>query len=246
MTYRPREFWEQRLTEQFDLRGTGETGMPLAYNRACYALRRDVLTRALAAQGVTPSGKTVLDVGCGTGFFVDYYSSRGARVTGLDLAAVSVERLRARFPEARFLQGDISETELAERFDIVNVFDVLYHIVDEVRWESAVRRLARATKPGGLMLVTDLFTDSDGLAEHNRIRPLERYRELLEAEGLTIGPRYPTHVLLNTDLGPLRFLNRAPGLLRAIDQVLLRVGAGGGANHLLVSRRPLTAGPSGG
>src|SRR5262249_33853778 len=52
VTYRPQEFWEQRLAEQFDLRGTGEAGLPLAYNRACYTLRADVLTRALERAGV--------------------------------------------------------------------------------------------------------------------------------------------------------------------------------------------------
>ena len=44
--YQPRDFWERRLSEHFDLRGTGETGLSLAYNRACYALRRSVLARA--------------------------------------------------------------------------------------------------------------------------------------------------------------------------------------------------------
>ena len=53
MSYRPQEFWEQRLAEQFDLRGTGETGLSLAYNRACYALRAEVLTRA--PDGDTPA-----------------------------------------------------------------------------------------------------------------------------------------------------------------------------------------------
>ncbi|MBI3538891.1 MAG: class I SAM-dependent methyltransferase, partial [Candidatus Eisenbacteria bacterium] len=60
MTYRPREFWEQRLSEQFDLRGTGETGLSLAYNRACYALRGETLDRALAVQGLDPRGRRVL------------------------------------------------------------------------------------------------------------------------------------------------------------------------------------------
>src|SRR5437016_5011730 len=32
VSYRPREFWDRRLSEQFDLRGTGETGLSLAYN----------------------------------------------------------------------------------------------------------------------------------------------------------------------------------------------------------------------
>ena len=66
MTYRPQEFWEQRLSEQFDLRGTGETTMSAAYNVACYQLRAEVLDAALARVGVDPKAKRVLDVGCGT------------------------------------------------------------------------------------------------------------------------------------------------------------------------------------
>ena len=98
VTYRPKEFWEQRLGEHFDLRGTGETGLPLAYNQACYALRRHELERALRDAGVSLTGKRVLDVGSGTGFFVAFYLERGADVTGLDLAEVSVERLRQQLP----------------------------------------------------------------------------------------------------------------------------------------------------
>ena len=49
----------------------------------------------------------------------------------------------------------------------------------------------------------------------------------------------PTHLLLNSDLGPWRFLNRAPALLYAIDVTLLALGLGRGerTNKLLVARR---------
>ncbi len=238
MTYRPREFWDRRLREQFDLRGTGETGLSLAYNRACYALRREVLEATLAAEGIDPRGRSVLDVGCGTGFFTDYYLARGARVTGLDIAPVSIERLRERHPEARFELGDVSEAAIPERYDLVNAFDVLYHVTDDLRWEAAVRHLAEAVAPGGALLVTDTFSELP-LAEHNTMRPLSRYRVLLEMAGMTVGRPRPTHVLLNSELGLLRFLNRLPGLLLVLDRALLALGAGRGPriNKLLVARR---------
>lgn len=242
MSYDPRGFWEQRLSEHFDLRGTGETGLPVAYNRACYQLRREVLDRALAAAGLDPRGRAVLDVGCGTGFFTAYYLARGARVTGLDLTAVSVERLRARHPEARFVLADVSEAPLAERYDIVNAFDVLYHVTDDARWERAVRHLAAAVAPGGALLVTDTFAESPGpAAAHNVPRPLARYRALLEPQGLAIAALHPTHVLLNRELGAFRGLNRLPGVLLALDRVLLALGGGRRdpvVNKLLVARRP--------
>jgi SAM-dependent methyltransferase len=239
MSYQPREFWEQRLAGQFDLRGTGQTAMSEAYNRACYALRREVLDRALREAAFDPRGRSVLDVGCGVGFFTAYYLERGARVTGIDIAPTSIERLRARHPEARFILGDVSEVALEQRFDLVNAFDVLYHVVDEARWDQALRHLAAAVAPGGLLLVTDTFSALPGLAAHNRMRPLERYRAILEPAGLTLGGRYPTHVLLNRDLGLLRFVNRAPGVLLTFDRALLALGAGRGPHHnkLLVARR---------
>jgi len=239
MSYDPREFWDRRLSEHFDLRGTGETGLSLAYNQACYALRRSVLDRALGGAGVDPRGLTVLDVGCGSGFFTRYYLERGARVTGLDIAPTSIERLRERHPEARFVLGDVSETPLAESFDVINAFDVLYHITDDARWEIAVRHLAAAVKPGGLLLLTDTFADAGG-ASHNKARSLDRYRALLTPAGLEVREIRATHVLLNRHLGPWRWLNRWPGLLEAADRVLLALGLGARdpvVSKLMVARR---------
>jgi SAM-dependent methyltransferase len=239
VSYRPREFWEQRLADQFDLRGTGETGLSLAYNRACYRLREEVLSRALREQGFDPRGRTVLDVGCGTGFFTAYYLARGARVTGLDIAPTSVATLSRRHPEARFVLADVGEQAVEGRFDLVHAFDVLYHITEEERWRTAVSNLAAAVEPGGLLLTTDTFSELEDLASHNRMRPLERYRRRLEEAGLSVAGLYPTHVLLNRELGPLRALNRLPGVLLAVDRALLRLGLGHGAraNKLMVARR---------
>jgi SAM-dependent methyltransferase len=240
MSYRPREFWDRRLAEQFDLRGTGETGLSLAYNQACYALRAETLDRCLRDHGVDPAGRTVLDVGCGTGFFTAFYLHRGAKVTGIDIAPTSIERLRARHPEATFVLGDVSETAPPGRFDLVNAFDVLYHIVDEARWQAALTHLADAVAPGGLLLVTDTFMPPRVEAEHNRMRALERYRAVLEPRGFRLAAPRPTHFLLNRHLGVFRFLNRAPGLLWFADHALLAAGLGRGdpaVSKLLVARR---------
>jgi hypothetical protein len=136
---------------------------------------------------------------------------------------------------------DVSEAELSGQWDIVNVFDVLYHITDDAKWQAALSRLARAVAPGGALLVTDLFEAPAGLAEHNKMRPFERYRSVLDATGVrfTYEPLRPTHVLLNRHLGFWRFLNRAPGLLLGVDRALLALGLAPatGTNRLLVARR---------
>lgn len=237
--YEPRGFWEQRLREQFDLRGTGEIGMSVAYNRACYALRLRVLERALRDAGMDPSGRRVLDVGCGTGFFTEYYLRRGAQVTGIDIAPASIARMRERFPGASFVEADVSQTTLLGTYDLVNSFDVFFHIVDDARWEAALRNVCGALAAGGMLVYTDVFVAGNGLAEHNRTRPLERHRAVLEANRMEVVSLRPTHVLLNRPLGVFRFLNRWPGLLYAADRALLNAGVGPGpaGNQLLVARR---------
>lgn len=239
MSYKPQEFWDRRLSEQFDLRGTGETGLSLAYNEACYTLRREVLDRALREVRVDPRSRRILDVGCGSGFWTDYYLQRGAIYTGVDISPVSIERLSKKYPQSRFILSDVSEVALEERYDAVNAFDVLYHITDEARWETAVLNIASAVTPGGLLLVTDVFSSLGAVAEHNVMRPLSRYMELIEPLGFANEWFHPTHVLLNSELGALRFLNRMPGLLLSLDRTLLGMGMGQDDRHnrLLIARR---------
>ena len=99
--------------------------------------------------------------------------------------------------------------------------------------------LARAVAPNGLLLLTDTFDDRPRLAEHNVARPLARYRELLNLHGFELQVLYPTHVLLNRELGMFRPLNRLPGLLYAFDRLLLGLGFGDapGVSKLMVARR---------
>jgi hypothetical protein len=71
------------------------------------------------------------------------------------------------------------------------------------------------------------------------MRPLAEYARVLEPLGFAFTKTWPTHVLLNRELGAWRFLNRAPALLLAADRLLLALGLGRGSftNKLLVARR---------
>jgi SAM-dependent methyltransferase len=242
--YEPASFWQEILSAHPDLRGTGEPGLSLAYNRAMYAIRERVLTHELARAGVRVAGARVLDGGSGVGFYVDYYLRHGAAVTGIELTEAGTQLLRRRYPAARIVQGDLSDTDAGTGFDVVNVWDVLYHITDDARWERAVRRLARAVAPGGVLLLTDVLGPWRGpLAAHNVMRAGSRYEAILAEEGVRAERTVPTHYLLNRNLGWLKGANRLPHALYAVDRVLLALGAPSPepCNRLLVSRRPAGA-----
>src|SRR6266566_775311 len=94
--YDPRLYWEERLRNHFNSRGVGHIGFSERYNYWLYRRKRECIETAL--RRVSLIGKDVLDVGCGTGFFVDWYLNKGAQVSGIDITEVSIERLRRDFP----------------------------------------------------------------------------------------------------------------------------------------------------
>jgi hypothetical protein len=151
---------------------------------------------------------------------VQYYlDQRAASVTGVDITDVSVEKLRQRFPGQRFKKMDISSENAGfERsFDIINVFDVLYHIVPDEGFAHAVRLICGACKPGSWILVTDGLNPDLSRSEHVRYRRLETYRSAFEQEGAAVKDVRPVFCRMGT---PSVRYDRASFLSRAAAKLI--------------------------
>ncbi|GIE93167.1 class I SAM-dependent methyltransferase [Paractinoplanes rishiriensis] len=118
----------------------------------------DSLARALRSPDLT--GRTFLDVGCGSGLFSLAAHRLGAEVRSFDFDAESVAataELRARFaPDATWPiePGSILDEEYVARLgqhDIVYSWGVLHHTGDLWR---ALAFVAGLVKPGGLLFVS--------------------------------------------------------------------------------------------
>lgn len=108
------------------------------------------LERALARWQLT-SGK-VLDLGTGPGTQALSLAERGFDVTGSDLSGSAVEKAAAaaqtRGLPVRFLQDDILDSRLDDRFDIV--FDRgCFHVFPPERRADYARTVHRLVAPGG-------------------------------------------------------------------------------------------------
>jgi SAM-dependent methyltransferase len=173
------------------------------FNAWMYRVRRYVLQRALRRAAVLIEGASVLDVGAGTGFYVREWQRLGAAtVTGLDVSASAVERLRGQIPHATFLEADVAEPippALGADYDVVSAFDVLFHIVDDVRFVRAIENLARLTRPGGYLLLSENFLHTSTLRHRHQVSRtrVEIERALSEA-GFQAVLRLPMFVLMNS------------------------------------------------
>jgi SAM-dependent methyltransferase len=155
--YKPRRFWNELLSDSFDLRGVGHYRLSEAENRAMYDEKRSVIERELAAHRIAIGPETnVLEIGSGVGYWTEFLRSKGVqRYTGNDIAQVSVERLSARYPAFTFLHGDAGDVTLpVGAFDVAFMIDVTQHITDDRAFGRAMRNVWAAIKPGGVFFVT--------------------------------------------------------------------------------------------
>jgi SAM-dependent methyltransferase len=225
--YRPEHYWQERLSKRFDASGVGHASYSESYNRWIYRAKKKALRKALASHRIEIEGKAVCDVGCGTGFFIDFYLRGGAcALTGVDITAVSIERLTRRYPGLHCVRGDISApgfaAALAREHDIVNAFDVLYHITDDDAFDRALLAICRLCRPGGWALISDLFPETDrDEAAHVRFRSMERYRRALGAGGMTPVSVHPLYFILNRPVAGVGLDNLLSPLYYALDSVLL-------------------------
>jgi SAM-dependent methyltransferase len=158
---------------------------------------------ALPAGGGSGGGAVrILDAGCGSGRNMVALARRGT-VTGVELAARSLELARAR-DAGPVLPGSLDEPLPfdGEAFDLAVVLDVLEHVRDD---GAALRELARVVAPGGRLLVTVpqygwLWGEHDVLSHHHR-----RYtRALLLGRAAAAGWRAERVTAFNTVLlGPI-------------------------------------------
>lgn len=110
-------------------------------------------------QQVGLPGKRLLDVGCGGGLAAEASATRGALVTGLDLAPALIEaasaHARSRGISVEYLCKAVEALadERPSHYDVVTCFEMLEHVPQP---SSIVQSIARLLKPGGHAFISTL------------------------------------------------------------------------------------------
>ncbi|MFF5389502.1 class I SAM-dependent methyltransferase [Streptomyces sp. NPDC013012] len=109
-------------------------------------------------------GSRVLDVGSGTGRpTAETLADAGHEVLGVDVSPVMVELASRQVPAASFRCADIRDLPLDDAsFDAVCVYFSLLQL-DRREQTETVRRLARALRPGGHLVLATVPLDVEGV-----------------------------------------------------------------------------------
>lgn len=201
----PKSYWEKRLASHTGLTGVGYISLGQHYNNWLYKVRQKVFLKLMKSRHINFSATDVVDIGSGTGFYIEQWKKLGVKsITGTDITTVAVNRLQEKYPGHQFYQMDIgdslSSTPQAQ-YDIVSAFDVLFHIVDDSRFEKAIENIHTLLRPEGLFIFSDNFLHREtSRSAWQASRSLYEIESVLAKTGFTIVQRTPMFVLMNSPI----------------------------------------------
>ncbi|MBD5081959.1 MAG: class I SAM-dependent methyltransferase [Ruminococcaceae bacterium] len=104
-------------------------------------------------------GKTVLDIGFGTGILSKRLYDEGVKIFGVDFSAEMVNTAKEKMPDARLYQFDFTKglpKELeGQRFDFIITTYAIHHLTDEEKI-SFIKLLKTCLNANGKILIGDV------------------------------------------------------------------------------------------
>ena len=107
-----------------------------------------------------PTGKTVIDIACGEGFYTRMIRQRGAaKVTGVDLSEKMIGLARASEAQQRlgidYIVGDGRDLGVAANYDLAVAAYFLNYAHDRDELNAMCSGIARCLKPGGRLVTVN-------------------------------------------------------------------------------------------
>lgn len=98
------------------------------------------------------AGQTVLDVGCGTGYFSQKFKQTGLNVTGLDLSLAMNQYTSAKYRDIEFIHADATKLPFADNsFDYCSAITSLCFIANPEKALTEMWRVSRHSVVLGLL-----------------------------------------------------------------------------------------------
>lgn len=98
--------------------------------------------------------KSILDVGCGTGRYLNYFSNGNNICTGVDYLQDMVDFARSRYDHIEFLQGDMRKFRLGRTFDfLICTGSTFLHALSNEDIQRTLETFAIHSNRGGLLIL---------------------------------------------------------------------------------------------
>lgn len=153
MPLRGKELTAYYDTQAVAFNGRGDDELVDAYlrNREDYWYRLGYYDRLAEIRQVAPGAKTILDIGCAAGFFLDCCREHGYDVYGLEISSwghgIATNRLKL-----SVLKKHVSQLKKGEipPIDVVTMYDILEHTEDP---QADLKDIRKVMRGGGTLIV---------------------------------------------------------------------------------------------
>ena len=175
----------------------------------------------------------VLDVGAGSGRWVRYFLQRfkPALLMGIDFTTASIDLLQRRYANTAetktlFRTADLTlpQLDLGQRFDLINVMNVLFHIPEPDRFTTALTNLTRHLAPAGRIVTTEYMPRMTMRTNWMLVRSRYEFESAVTAAKLRIVAIRASSIYSNDPMGldgPDAGLREQFNLVRAeVNQIL--------------------------
>jgi SAM-dependent methyltransferase len=127
---------------------------------------------------------------------------------GIDFTAASIDMLQRRYASApgvktAFRTADLTDPsfDLGEKFDLINVMNVLFHIPEPDRFAAAMRNLANHLAPGGRIVSTEYMPRTTMRTNWMLVRSRYEMESAASSVGLRIAAIRATGAYANDPMG---------------------------------------------
>ncbi len=119
--------------------------------------------------GFRPSDKEMVDLGCGIGRNTIYLAEKGATISGFDISRTAIRAAKSVARERGFGDMTLQVQDFNERARIraedaavdLTLCIMMFHLLNAAARPALASEIARATKPGGFLVLRTLAKEGD-------------------------------------------------------------------------------------
>ena len=128
-------------------------------------------------------GFTIVDAGCGEGFFLEFLHDQGLDPTyiGLDLMPEFVASCKAKFPDQSLYASNILEDDLAFQCDVAVCCGVISHM-DASQALRVIKKLYEISRHGVIVNSVSMLTDPEHVRDDLHHHDLGYFTQRLQHE----------------------------------------------------------------
>ncbi len=216
-----KEYWKNRHSNKDNIKAVGVKGVSVKGNYYIYKFLQEQYEVLLSKIDISKV-KTFFDCGFGDGYFLRFYKEKypHIEISGIDISPEAKKRIDF-VSSQNLLVGDLVSMDIRKTYDVVQSFDVLYHILNDSDYYDALYNMTKITKKY-LVLHERFGTKAELMSsKHLRMRRSEYTNQILNSENFYLYREIPSH-FLSMRLFTYRLNSYIGGLLYKTDDFIAK------------------------